>query len=133
MAKRLSRRVLAEYFVRSLQDGVSEQTLVTQLAGYLVATRRTKESTLVIRDIEMLLGDNGMVVGTITSAFALDAATKQAIEQEIKARTNATRIALSEEVDASVIGGYKIHIPGKQLDRTIATQLTTLKTHARKV
>jgi F0F1-type ATP synthase delta subunit len=133
VAKRLSRRVLAEYFVRSLQDGLSEEGLVAQLAGYLVATRRTKESTLIIRDIEMLLGDHGMVVGTITSAFALDTATKQAIEAHIKSETNATRVALAEHTDPSVIGGYRINIPGKALDRTIATQLTTLKTHARKV
>ena len=133
MAKRLSRRVLSDYIVRSLQDGVSLDKLVAQLAGYLVETRRTNETTLIIRDIEALLADHGMVVGTVTSAFNLDTATRHAIEARITAQTGATRIQLHETIDPEVIGGYKVHIPGKELDQTIATQLTTLKTHFRKV
>lgn len=133
MAKRLSRRVIAEYIVRSLQDGVKVETLVAQLAGYLVESRRTKEMVLIVRDIELLLADHGTIVGVLTSAFDLNQATKDAIEKRIADETGAVKIALHEIIDPSIIGGYRVEIPGKELDHTIATQLTTLKTHARKV
>jgi F0F1-type ATP synthase delta subunit len=133
MPRRLSRRVLAEYVVRSLQDGVAAEALVRQLAGYLVESRRTKEAELVVRDIEVLLADNGMVVGTITSAFSLSEATERAITDLIASETGANRVELNQTIDPSVIGGYKVTIPGQVLDQTIATLLSTLKTHSRKV
>ncbi len=133
MAQRLSRRKLAEHFVRSLESGATADALTTQLAGYLVDVRRTREASLIIRDIEALLADQGTILGTVTTAFDLDTATKKAIEQRIAHETGATKVSLAERVDTDVIGGYKVSIPGKTLDQTVATQLTTLKTHFKKV
>lgn len=133
MAQRLSRRKLAGHFVRSLESGATADALTAQLAGFLVETRRTREAALIVRDIETLLASSGTVLGTVTSAFSLDAATKKAIEQRIATETGAKDVSLSETVDPSIIGGYKVRIPGKELDQSVATQLTTLKTHFRKV
>lgn len=133
MSQRLSRRILADYFVRSLQAGEPADKLVSQAAAYLVEARRTKEAALVVRDIEALLAESGTIVGTLTTAFDLDAETKSAIARQLQKQIGAETISLQEVIDPSVIGGYKVRIPGKELDHTVATQLTTLKTHFRKV
>ena len=133
MARRLSRRVLSEYIATQLLDAKTAQTAVQQLAAYLVETGRTKELVLIVRDIQAILADKGVVSGTITTAFALESATKQAIETSVAKELSATKISLAEAVDPEVIGGYKITIPGREIDRTIRRQLTTLKTRFKKV
>ena len=53
MASRLSRRRLAVYIADGLVSGTpSKATLIEQLAGYLIESRRTKELGLIVRDIE---------------------------------------------------------------------------------
>jgi len=132
MAHRLSRRSIAEYIARGLVEGRGRQTLVLQLAAHLVQTRRTKELPLIIRDIEYILAENGVVVGTITSAFDLSAETKEAITAFVSDKTGAKSVSLDVAIDERVLGGVKITIPGRESDQTIAHQLTVLKTRFKK-
>jgi F-type H+-transporting ATPase subunit delta len=132
MPGRLSRRAIAEYISAGLIDGKSKKTLLSQLAGYLVETRRTKELDLIVRDIEFNLSQKGIVLATITSAFDLSVETKKALEEFVKSKTQATQVSLSSVVEPSVLGGVKISIPGRELDQTVAHQLTVLKTRFKK-
>lgn len=131
MARRLSRRQLAQYVAGQLahnNDGV-----VRQLAAYLVTTRRTKEVDVLIRDITYYLAEYGTLLTSVTSAFELSDTLKKSVKQFIKASTGAKKIVLEEHSDPSVLGGLKIAIPGKEYDNTIAAQLTTLRTLAKKL
>ena len=132
MPGRLSRRAMAEYIATGLIDGKSKKTLYAQLAAYLVDTKRTKELSLIVRDIEYYLSQQGVVQTTITSAFDLTAETKKALEVFVKSKTSATHVALTNIVEPSVLGGVKISIPGRELDQTVAHQLTVLKTRFKK-
>ena len=132
MPGRISRRSMAEYIADGLIAGKNKQDLFTQLAAFLVDTRRIKEVDLIVRDIEFMLSEKGVINGTITSAFDLSAETKNALEAFVKEKTNATSVSLVSNVDASVIGGVKINVPGRILDQTIAHQLTVLKTRFKK-
>lgn len=132
MPGRLSRRAIAEYISAGLIDGKSKKTLLSQLAAYLVETRRTKELDLIVRDIEFNLSQKGVVQTTITSAFDLSAETKKALEAFVKSKTKATQVSLTSVVEPSVIGGVKISIPGRELDQTVAHTLTVLKTRFKK-
>ena len=132
MPGRLSRRAIAEYISAGLIDGTSKKTLLNQLAAYLVASRRTKELDLIVRDIEFNLSQKGVVQTTITSAFDLSAETKKALEAFVKSKTKATQVSLTSVVEPSVIGGVKISIPGRELDQTVAHKLTVLKTRFKK-
>ena len=132
MPGRLSRRAIAEYISAGLIDGTSKKTLLTQLAAYLVESRRTKELDLIVRDIEFNLSQKGVVQTTITSAFDLSAETKKALEAFVKSKTKATQVSLTSVVEPSVIGGVKISIPGRELDQTVAHKLTVLKTRFKK-
>ena len=132
MTGRLSRRSMAEYVANGLAEGKSKKLLLQQLAAYLIDTRRTSELELIIRDIEFSLAEKGIVQASIVSAFDLSAETKKALEAFVKTKTKATQVSLSNMVDPSVLGGVKITIPGRELDQTVARQLTVLKTRFKK-
>jgi len=132
MPGRLSRRSIAQYIATGLVEGKSKTVLLQQLAGFLVDTRRTKEIDLIVRDIEFNLAEKGYVQATITSAFDLSAETKKALEAFVKQETNATQVSLSSLIDESVLGGVKIAVPGREIDQTVAHQLTVLKTRFKK-
>jgi len=133
MTARLSRRSITEYIANGLIAGTSKDVLFAQLAGFLVETKRTKEIDLVVRDIEYNLSQKGFVRTTVLSAHELTAETKKALEAFVKRETNATQVSLSSMVEPAVLGGVKISIPGREVDRTIARQLTVLKTRFKKV
>jgi len=129
---RLSRRAIATYVAQQLTTGTDSKKVVLQLAAYLVDTRRTKELSLIIRDIQFYLSEAGSVSGVITTATALTAETKKAVEKYIKQQTGATTVALDSFIDPSVIGGVKVSIPGRELDATVSRNLTILKTRFKK-
>jgi len=131
MAK-LSRRAIAIYIAEQLTGKADSQKVILQLAAYLVDTRRTKELSLIIRDIQFYLSEAGAVSGVITTANALTAETKKAIEKYIKEQTGAKTVALDSLIDPSVIGGVKVSIPGRELDATVSRSLTVLKTRYKK-
>lgn len=132
MARKLSRRHLAQHVARHLAEGKSQKDITTQLAAYLISTRRTRELNLIIRDIQFYLSEQGHIAGTVTSAHELSASTLKAIESFAKEKTGAKSVSLDKEVNEALIGGIKLELPGFELDTTIARQLTTLKTRYRK-
>ena len=132
MARKLSRRSLALYVADQLATQPNHNAVVKQLAGYLVESRRTKELDIIVKDIDYYLSEKGIMNTVVTSAFDLGQETKKAIEQFVLKQTNAKTVALSNEVDPAVIGGVRISLPGRELDQTIAHQLTVLKTRFKK-
>lgn len=132
MARKLSRRAIAEHIAERLVAGDSQATLVSQLAAYLIETRRTNEVSLMIRDIQYYLAEKGHLVGTVTSAFELSEATQKAIESFAKSETNAQKVHLDTIVDPNVLGGIRLALPGKELDTTVSRKITLLKTRYKK-
>lgn len=132
MAQKLSRRNLALYVATQLVSDEDHSKLIKQLAAYLVETRRTKELELIVRDVNFYLSEVGIVKATVTSAFDLTAETKKAITAFIKKEMKSSEVALDTLIDPSVLGGVKISLSGYELDRTVAHQLTTLKTRFKK-
>ena len=80
MATKLSRRKLATNAAAKLSSGESKKTVLQELAAYLIDTNRKKEATLIVRDIEAMLVDAGIVVGTVVSARPLNDDAAKAIE-----------------------------------------------------
>lgn len=123
MAERLSRRKIANYVADNVSKGVAVDKVIAEVAAYLVDSRRTRELQLVVRAIEDELAARGEVIANVTTARALDDSLKQAVESVVGAKT----IHLRESVDASVIGGVKIDLPGATLDATIKRKLLALR------
>lgn len=123
MAARLSRRKIAGVVVDKLMSGKPKKDVLREVAAYLIATRRTRELALFVRDVEALLADHGVVVADVVSATKLTAASKT----EIKKVVDADSLQLREYIDASVLGGVRINLPGRRFDGTILRKLNALK------
>lgn len=132
MARKLSRRTLARYVATSLADGAPQKVIAQQLAAYLLSTGRTKELSVILRDIEVALAEKGHVTGTVHVARSLSTETLKAVEAFAKKATGASHVAIDIAVDEALIGGIKLELPGRELDATIARQLMTLKTRYKK-
>jgi F-type H+-transporting ATPase subunit delta len=62
----------------------------------------------------------------VTSAKGLDAAAKQKVMDLVKAQTKG-EVELVEKIDASTIGGFILKIGDRQVDRTVARQLSNMR------
>lgn len=133
MAVHLSRRKLSDYYATSLMAGADSTTLATQLAAYLVESKRVKELRLIISDIEHQLSLKGIILANVTSAHNLDEQTKVAIINLIRGTTDAKHVQLEEHLDSSLLGGVKLEFSGSKLDTTVARRLNTLKTNYKRL
>lgn len=124
---KLSRRKLSEYVADRLAKGDNTKTVMKELAAYLVDNRRTRETELVIRDIEARLLAQGVALVTVTSARTLTSEAKQSIEALVKAeQSDITKVVLREQIDESVIGGVRVELPGRLADFTVKAKLDKL-------
>jgi F-type H+-transporting ATPase subunit delta len=124
MATRVSRRKIALHVAgKVLAGGAVADEAMRELAAYLVATKRTRELDLLVRDIEEVLADNGVVAANIASARPLDASVKA----EITKMLDVKNVQLRESVDETLLGGIRIDTPGKRFDGTIRHKLNALR------
>lgn len=123
MAIRLSRRKIAAYAADELLAGTPASKVLAVVAAYLVTTRRTRESELLVRDIEYACMQRGTVVANVASAYALTPALKTQIEKLV----DADKVQLRETIDPTLLGGVRIDIPGKRFDGTLRRKLAALK------
>jgi F-type H+-transporting ATPase subunit delta len=123
MANRLSRRKLAIYAADKLVAGASTTEALAEVAAHLVDTGRTRERELLVRDIEEVLAERGIVVADVTTAHPLTDKLRTEIQEVIGAKS----LQLRELIDSTVLGGVRIDVPGKRFDGTIQQKLTSLK------
>lgn len=128
MATRISRRKLATHAAKRIASGDSVQAVLDEMAAYLTDARRKNEAELVVRDIEIALLSQGIVLGTAVSARPLTDVAKNELEAYVKsAYVDVKTVTLREVVDTSVIAGVRLELPDKQLDSTVASKLEKLK------
>jgi len=123
MAARVSRRKIALYVVGQLLAGAKQKAVMQEVAAFLVETRRTRETDLVIRDIEGELAAEGIVVADVLSAYPL----ADELKKEVSKLVGAKDLQLRETVDSSVLGGMRIAVPGKRFDGTLRHRIAALK------
>ena len=119
----LSRKKLAEYVAQRAADGERLDTLLKELAAYLVESHQTRNYALVVRAIEAALKDRGIVVASVASARQLTDEQRDSI----RAMFGGKKVHLNEAVDAELIGGLRVDAPGVRLDTSIKRKLTALK------
>lgn len=76
--------------------------------------------------LKILKTQQGISEVILTSAIALDDATKTAILAKIKSLTTA-KVDLTERIDKDLIGGFTIQIGDQMVDASVANQLNTIK------
>jgi F-type H+-transporting ATPase subunit delta len=70
--------------------------------------------------------NKNIFTAVVTSASGLDAATKLKVTELIKSQMNG-EVELREKIDLNTIGGFILRIGDKQIDKTVARQLSNLK------
>ncbi|MDN5274317.1 MAG: atpH [Candidatus Saccharibacteria bacterium] len=123
MALRLSRRKIATYTADQLLAGVSKRDVLRSVAAYLVDAKRTRELTLLVRDIEDVLAERGHIVADVASAHPLS----ETLKAEIKKLVGGSTPQLRELVESDLLGGVRVDVPGKRFDGTIRHKLTALR------
>jgi F-type H+-transporting ATPase subunit delta len=94
----------------------------------IVASKRRENviSEMANEFIEQYRSHKNILTAVVTSANGLDAATKQKVLDLVKSQLNG-EVELVEKVDANIIGGFILKIGDKQLDKSVARQLSNLK------
>lgn len=121
----LSRRQLSSYMASELQAG--NHQVVQQVAAYLVASRRTKEADLLVRDVEKALSGYGVVVAHLKSAYPMDESEKLTIEKLLADRFQAKEVITSEEIDANLLGGVLVQAVDGEFDGSLRRNINRLK------
>ena len=124
-ASTISQRRLAAYVAGQLLASGDKNRLIKELAAYLIETGRVRDLNQVVAAIEEALALRGAVVATVTTARPLSPENKQAIVEQFT--PTGAELYIREQIDPSVIGGFKIELPGSQFDGTVIHKLTTLK------
>ena len=124
-ASTISQRRLAAYVAGQLLASGDKKRLIKELAAYLIETGRVRDLNQVVAAIEEALASRGAVVATVTTARPLSPENKQAIVKQFT--PTGAKLYIREQIDPSVIGGFKIELPGSQFDGTVIHKLTTLK------
>jgi F-type H+-transporting ATPase subunit delta len=99
------------------------------LAFIQLVAKKHRES--VILDIaqsfdELYKKNQNIFSAVVTTASGLDAATKAQVLDLVKAQLKG-EVELEEKIDADTIGGFILTMGDRQLDRSVARQLSTLK------
>ena len=94
----------------------------------IVASKRRESviSEMANEFIEQYRSHKNILTAVVTSANGLDAATKQKALDLVKSQLNG-EVELVEKIDANIIGGFILKIGDKQLDKSVARQLSNLK------
>ncbi len=120
---RIPRRKIAVYFAGELLKG---KDITKQLAAYLVESKRTKEVSLLVRDIEAALLDRGVLYADVASSHKLSDDTLKSVTSYLQKSTSAKEVHLRTSIDETLLGGVKIDTPDRQLDNTIRHKLNQL-------
>ena len=123
MARRISRRKIAAFVADKLTTGKLVDEAIREAAAYLIEVKRTSEVDLLVRDIEDVLAENGIVVADVTSARPLT----DSVRKEIRTLVHAKELHLRESVDPVVLGGVRVDIPGARFDGTAQRKINALR------
>lgn len=123
MQGKLSRRKIAAYAAARVKGGRIPESIIQEIAAYLIESRRTRELPLVVRAIEDALAASGQVVATVTTARPLDDELKTAV----KALVGSDTVYIREVVNPGVLGGVRLQTPDASYDGTLAHKLQALR------
>ena len=121
------RQVAAAIAERTL--GISDlKQLSDEVAAYLLSERRTGELDSLIRDVMQYRADHGVVEVVAATAHPLTAVGRSDIQTEIqRLYPLATKVVVTEQPDATVIGGVRLGLANQQLDLSVRNKLNRLK------
>lgn len=123
-----SRRQLASYAVDQIVDGQSPADISKRLAAALIVSKRQKDAELLLGDIAEQLETRGLLTeAAVTSAKALSSSLLAQLAKQIKQATGTAEVTLKEQIDPTVIGGFRVETANRTWDKTLSRQLAAIK------
>jgi len=110
----------------SLFDGKMEPISIKFLTLITKNNRASILPTIARSFVKQYKQHRGIVDVIITSSEKLNTDTKAKILEKVKSTVKG-EILLVEKIDPSILGGFIINIEDKQIDASVASQLTNLK------
>lgn len=125
------RKIASLLAERSLKSGADAGKLSREIAAYLLQTGRTGELSSLLRDVQQIRAEHGIVEVMAATAHELSAAARKDIEAYIRQLyPDAQQIIISEVRDADVIGGVRLELANQQLDLSVRGKLNRFKQRA---
>jgi F0F1-type ATP synthase delta subunit len=122
------RKIAALLAERSLAASANAAKLSREVAAYLLQTGRTSELSSLLRDVQALRAERGVVEVMAITAHDLSAGARKDIEAYIRQLyPDAKQIIISEVHDEDVIGGVRLELANQQLDLSIRGKLNRFK------
>jgi len=75
-----------------------------------------------------LFEQDGQLLAEVTSARPLDGSVRKTLEKLLRDQTGAKTVALTEEIDTSLLGGLIARTSDGELDASVRTKLNRLAT-----
>jgi F-type H+-transporting ATPase subunit delta len=122
-------QVAAEKKRDVLRDIFGEQVSPETLAIVTLAVDRGHTESLgqiATEFAEIAEKERGIIVAEVTTAVALDDATRESIIKKLSAALDRP-VTLRERVDSSIVGGIVIEVAGRVLDGSLSSQLDTMR------
>ncbi len=124
----LTRTELAQVLVTLIEETKDAKQLAQAIASFLVEQRMTKDLDSLMRDVQKLRADRGLVEATATTAHPLGNSLRSEITELIRKHNNqAKAVIINEVTDTDVVGGIRIETDEQLLDTTVRTKLDKLK------
>ena len=114
----------------STLTAVFEGKLNAITSGFLTIVANKRRESVIPQMAESFVEQykiqKNILTAIVTSAKGLDETTKQQALALVKAQLNG-EVELVEKIDPNIIGGFVLKIGDKQIDKSVARQLSNLK------
>ena len=127
-------KISARQYAASLYDSVagkSEKEAKEACQKFVAILGRNrelnKEDAIVAAFVEIWNREHGEVAATLASARELGPTARETVVDYLKAKTDAKKIILEENVDKDLIGGFVLRYGSKVLDGSLKSSLNDLK------
>ncbi len=122
----ISRRQVARYAAKQIAEGVKNRRVAQYLAAYLHESNATRQTDLLIADIEKFLDqEHGHSAVHMSSVHELTVELKKQIVKKLSITNSGVEIA--ETIDSELLGGVIVSSAGRQYDGSLKTSIKQLK------
>lgn len=112
---------------KSLSGNLSRKT-IKELAAYLISTGRTNDLSSIMRDVNELWAEEGVIEVQVTTAHKLSPRLIVETNRIVKKTyPRAHKIEIIEQINPDLIGGIKLEFANKQLDLSLRTEIDKFK------
>ena len=126
-----SRTQLARIVADGMSDGSFDRQKAKELAAYLLEERRTGDVMPLLRDVQRLRTQAGVVEVVAYSAHELTKPMLDRIETEAtRLYPHAKQVLVTHRRDTTLIGGIRLEFADYRLDLSVAGELRKFKTLA---